>query len=414
MSRRGKQTGDSGFDNLAFLDILANSIGALAFIFLMFFVIIAGLIKPSKFRVLTDSLPDGRAESNYKVSLAAAGGVEPYRWKVLSGALPGTMRLGDGDGIIEGKPGKEGTYKFVIEVKDGGRESVAVVRRSLVLRVRASSRISSGEMPLEIATQHLPRANAYGPYEVTLAATGGRGPYLWTLDDPLPPGVILDGDTLIGNPKTSGDWPIKIKAVDEDGELSEKRFVLTVAPKTVMTEDGLEELRIYTVGLPHAILHKNYEIALAAGGGVPPYGWSIERGELPRGLRLDHATGKISGRPKEAKTKTFTVATIDGRETANAAKRQLTLTVDPIQYQTQTSNPLLNWWVMALGTILAIIGVIVVTAVIIGVQCPWDKSWRCKPIGKDENGRTIYECKHGHKFVNEPRLLSLDRHRPQR
>ena len=50
--------------------------------------------------------------------------------------------------------------------------------------------------------------------------------------------------------------------------------------------------------LPAGNLTSSYSFFLLASGGVPPYSWSVISGALPDGLRLNSATGEISGTPK--------------------------------------------------------------------------------------------------------------------
>ncbi len=405
--RRRAGSSDADFGNLSFLDILANSIGAITFIFLMFFIIISGLVRPSEFRVITDSLPDAKAESPYKISLAAAGGVEPYNWSILSGKLPEGVTLNPKTGALEGSPNKEGTYRFILKLLDDTEGEGQVVKQNLVLRVREpSGRRVIGNMPLEISTGLMTPAAVGRHYDITLAATGGEEPYLWSVVDSLPPGLALQDDRIIGTPSANGDWRFILRVEDGAQTRYDREFLVSVDHRTVLTEDLLEPLAIATRELPHAVVRQPYNVALSANGGIPPYSWSLERGELPRGLLLDHRSGVITGEPRQVSETKFIVSATDSQGKKVVAKRKLGLTVDPIFFETTAQNPILTWWVLVIIAILVIVGIALLSALVIGVQCPWDRSWRCKQIGEDDNGRTIYQCRHGHTFVNEPRLLS--------
>jgi arylsulfatase A-like enzyme len=64
----------------------------------------------------------------------------------------------------------------------------------------------------------------------------------------------------------------------------------------------LEELRglaITTRRLAKGMVGVKYQDAVEVWGARPPYTWTIEEGELPRGVRLDPETGVLSGKPKE-------------------------------------------------------------------------------------------------------------------
>jgi hypothetical protein len=100
----------------------------------------------------------------------------------------------------------------------------------------------------------------------------------------------------------------------------------SVAPSSSST---VFPLRIGTDTLPPAPRKVAYSTTLVAGGGRPPYTWSLSSGRLPRGLRLK-ATGKISGTPKTRGTFTFTVKVLDHRSKAHpssTATQPLSITV---------------------------------------------------------------------------------------
>jgi len=407
VARRRAGSGDATFGNLSFLDILANSIGAITFIFLMFFIIISGLVRPSEFRIITDSLPDARAKTPYKISLATAGGIEPYEWSILGGRLPEGVTLDPKTGALEGSPNEEGTYRFILKVLDDTEGQAQAVQQNLVLRVRKpSDRRAVGDMPLEISTGLMTPTAVGKHYDITLAATGGQEPYFWSVVNSLPPGLALQGDRIIGIPQAGGDWRFILRLGDGAGTFYEKEFLVSIDNRTVLTEDLLEPLTIATRELPHAIARQEYDVALSANGGVPPYTWSLERGELPRGLLLDNHSGVITGKPRRVSETEFIVAATDSQGKKPAAKRKFSLAVDPIFFEATAQNPILTWWVLGIIAILVVVGIALLAAFVIGVQCPWDRSWRCKAVGKDDNGHTIYQCRHGHAFVNEPRLLS--------
>jgi Putative Ig domain len=90
-------------------------------------------------------------------------------------------------------------------------------------------------------------------------------------------------------------------------------------------------LTVRTAALPAATVGVPYAAGLSAGGGNPPYRWSLASGRLPRGLHL-RPTGTITGRPRTAGTVVFTVKVTDHRtkakpHTKSSAFRTLSLTV---------------------------------------------------------------------------------------
>lgn len=70
-------------------------------------------------------------------------------------------------------------------------------------------------------------------------------------------------------------------------------------------------MTLATTALPAGTAGTAYTATLSATGGTPPYTWSVTAGSLPRGLRLNQATGVISGKPKQPGTTKFTVTVTD-------------------------------------------------------------------------------------------------------
>jgi hypothetical protein len=72
--------------------------------------------------------------------------------------------------------------------------------------------------PIVITTTTLPAAVTGTRYTATLAATGGKTPYRWSLatgSGPLPPGLRLEAKgTITGNPKSAGTYPFTVQVMD--------------------------------------------------------------------------------------------------------------------------------------------------------------------------------------------------------
>jgi sugar lactone lactonase YvrE len=103
------------------------------------------------------------------------------------------------------------------------------------------------------------------------------------------------------------------------GGISAPFGVLVVAPPSVTSPVRLQG----TAGAA-------FSQTLTAGGGFGPYTWTVASGSLPAGLRLDPATGVISGTPAAAGTISFSVrATDQSLPTAQTATAAISITVTP-------------------------------------------------------------------------------------
>ena len=106
---------------------------------------------------------------------------------------------------------------------------------------------------------------------------------------------------------------------------------------------GTVPLAIVTDTLPQSVAHTPYTVRLTAQGGMPPYSWSIEKGELPPGLHLDSKAGTLSGVPEAPAELTFTVRVTDSAEPPATAVRELKVkTVPALQLEWQRQPVLEN------------------------------------------------------------------------
>lgn len=72
---------------------------------------------PPPVSVITESLPAAMVSTSYNTALSATGGAIPYRWSLVSGALPTGFIL-YADGRIYGWPSQQGIFKFRVQVTD--------------------------------------------------------------------------------------------------------------------------------------------------------------------------------------------------------------------------------------------------------------------------------------------------------
>ena len=158
---------------------------------------------PADLLITTSSLPDGTVGEAYSAFVMASGGVKPYEWSIISGALPNGLTLDSVTGEIFGTPTTAETAVFTVAVTDSQNPADSDAR---TLSITVSEPPID---PLIITTTSLPNAKRNKNYSQTLQATGGVTPYVWSIvSGSLPPGLSLNSASGVvsGRATTLGTW----------------------------------------------------------------------------------------------------------------------------------------------------------------------------------------------------------------
>ncbi len=154
--------------------------------------------------------------------------------------------------------------------------------------------------PLALTFPSSPNGTVGTAYSVTLAATGGIGPYTYSVSvGTLPAGLTLNASTgaITGTPTTAVSGPaanITFKVTDSE------------SPAVSATASGAINIAAPPkLSLPfppgaNGTVGTAYSVTLAATGGIGPYTYSVSAGTLPAGLTLNASTGAITGTPTTA------------------------------------------------------------------------------------------------------------------
>ena len=252
--------------------------------------------------VVTSSLAPARTGIASSQQLSASGGVPPYVWSLVSGALPPGVTLSP-SGLISGTPTASGSYGFTVRVTDA---NMASAQGTFTLVVSAS---------LNITSCPAPNASQGQSYASAAVAAGGQTPYTWAVaSGALPAGVLLNNSTgsLSGVPSDSGTYAFTLLITDKAGATATSNCQVIVTAGVI----------IGTTALPDAPQSAPYAQNLAVIGGKPPYTWSITAGSLPTGLTLS-AAGTISGVAVPLGSFSFTAGVTD----SNGASAQRALSI---------------------------------------------------------------------------------------
>lgn len=261
--------------------------------------------------ITTTSVPNGSLNVAYDTLLQAAGGTLPYKWSIKAGSLPAGLSLNTSTGDISGAPTSSGTSNFTAQVADSA-PSPASATQSLSITITS---------PLIITTTLLPNGSVNVAYSATLQASGGAGPYSWSITTgSLPAGISLNAGTgvISGTPTTSVKSSFTVQVADASTHAATQQLSITIE----------SALAITTTSLADGTVNVAYSATVEAAYATLPVTWSTSSGALPTGLSMNAGTGSISGTPLVSGTSTFTVMVTDSSTPPQTATRQLSITIN--------------------------------------------------------------------------------------
>jgi hypothetical protein len=249
----------------------------------------------------TTFLPDATVGVYYSQSLNASGGQQPYSWSLSPGSasLPAWLTL-DSSGNLHGTPTSAGTNSFSVRVTDNNNNTAD---QPLQLNTYSAS------SPLVISTVALPDGLVDTVYSNSLVASGGQGPYAWSLTPgsiALPAGLGLSGNGVISGIPAAGGLGtnyFSVRVTDARSQTADQLLPLPVFPNFHITNSAS--------ALPAAILNASYSCQFGAMGGNPypdgyGYQYTWNSAPLPPGLGLSYA-GYLSGTPTQTGTFYFQI-----------------------------------------------------------------------------------------------------------
>jgi hypothetical protein len=193
-------------------------------------------------------------------------------------------------GLVRGVPTEAGDFSFTVRLEDDRGEAT-----------EADFTMSLFD-PLTIDTTNLPVAVVGYGYATDLEASGGTGPYTWTVTiDVLPAGLNVNAaGTISGIPDRSDTTAFTVRLEDAEGRSVERDYSI----------EAINPLVILTPSIPGGTTGIDYSFTMASSGGQLPHTWTVSSGVLPSGLDM-RTDGTISGQPTVATNASVVVQVVD-------------------------------------------------------------------------------------------------------
>jgi hypothetical protein len=278
---------------------------------------------PAAPAITTYSLIPATAGLAYSAPLTGSGGIPPYTWKLISGAMPTGVSLNPSTGVLSAAAGTTAATPdtpLTFQMTDSGSPTALTATAVLDLTIYP---------PISV-TVSASSTTVDGGDTVTLFAGVGN--------DGSGAGVAWSAPAIGSLSSTTSSSPTYTAPAATTTAQSVTLTATSVADKT---KSGSVTLTIpaaptiTTTSLPAAWVGAAYSATLTGSGGIAPYVWKLTSGTLPAGISFNPTTGVLSAiagatTATPATPLTFQM-TDSGLPTGLTATVNLSLTITSVQ-----------------------------------------------------------------------------------
>ncbi len=231
------------------------------------------------------TLPGGSAGIPYNQTIAASGGVSPYTFTLTSGALPVGLTLSSG-GALSGSQPHGGVFNFTVQATD---HNGCTGTLAYALTITCPT--------ITLSPPTLPGGTVGSAYDQTVSASGGTGPYAFSVTSgSLPAGLSLSaGGILSGTPTTSLTYNFTVSARDADSCSGSLGYSVTIQPAPPPT------VSLIDLGLAYAQDFNSLGNSGTPGMSTLPRGWVLSES----GANADTTYGTGTGSSTTGNTYSF-------------------------------------------------------------------------------------------------------------
>jgi hypothetical protein len=267
--------------------------------------------------IYTPDIPNARINQAYIATIKAMLGKPPYTWHQTGQLPPGLTFQTRSDSVtLEGTPTTPGDYQVTIFVEDSSTPSTAV-SKTYDMTIYDS---------LTIQTTLLKSAQFDDDYSDIIQVSGGIAPYIWRIiEGTLPQGLVLNASTgeisgtISDSNAVSSEFLVQLEDSGMPSQQVDQRLIIYVG----------NDLRIVTEVIQQARQYDFFSATLQGVGGILPYHWQLNNGELPKCITLNPITGRLYGHPETSGSFDVSIRLSDQSTPMNAVVYSYNFMVDP-------------------------------------------------------------------------------------